>query len=445
VSDDEFARLWEMSEKQEELAKKLLASYIPLVKKILAGEHSVDDKREAAELKDALLQLMESYVPLKRSLLSLSHVQQKLKSYQVFLSHAGEQKSNYACWVEDSLIRANATVFFDEKSLKGGDDPDSNMLHAALTCQVAIIVLSPEFLQKEWPLLELLIFAVRLKNKKRAGQVHAGQPLPDDKLLDFNFTLIPDFYNREVQNWVDEIFTIPTFVGSWPTGVRLEQKLDTDHAKLVVKQVVTILEEQSVFIPNRIDLLTQFNKLYNEFGGLQTKALALAPKQGYEESQIDYFLRVARWVEGHKRTGDVVDIAFEEARRKGRELFKLALSDNTRFLRDHDTFLRNNGYSELCNVYLFTAPLDAVNWKIMKKPSLNDVMFDHWSQVAATNVVAEDIHQKFLEAHSKIQVRVREGLADPFPSDTMAALRSQLLAPKLPQSLEHVRSVLQKC
>ena len=110
VSDDEFAALWEKSEKQEKLAKKLIKLYIPLVKKILAESNTDEELQEATELKDELLRLMESYVPLKRYLLSLSHVQQKLKSYQVFLSHAGEQKSSYACWVEDALVRQRSIL-----------------------------------------------------------------------------------------------------------------------------------------------------------------------------------------------------------------------------------------------------------------------------------------------------------------------------------------------
>ena len=443
MSNEEFAKLWRTSEEQEKLAKELINLYIPLVKKILAKEHTKEEFREATELKDQLIWLMESYVPLKRYLLSLSHVQEKLKSYQVFLSHAGEQKSSYACWVEDILVGENATVFFDESSLKGGDDPSNQMIHAALTCQVGVVVLSPEFLQKEWPLLELLIFAVRLKNKKLASQIHEGQPLSDDKLLDFNFTLIPDFYNRDVQNWVDEIFTLPMFVGSWPTGFRLEQKLDNHHAKGMAKRIATILDEQSAYIPTKIDLLVEFNKLSTEFGVLQAHALSLAPKQGRDESQIDFFLRVARCAEEHKRTGDAVDVAFENARRKGRELFKLVFT-GTKFLSTYDAFLRQVGYAELTNVYLFTAPLDAVNWKFMEKPKLNDVIFDHWSQVAATNEVAEDVHQKFLAAHVKMQGRVRDGLVDPFPEILMANLRSQLLAPKLPPSLFHVCPDLRK-
>ena len=89
------------------------------------------------------------------------------------------------------------------------------------------------------------------------------------------------------------------------------------------------------------------------------------------------------------------------------------------------------GYAELCNVYMFTAPLDAANFKRIKGAKYADVAFnqDCWARVVAMNMVAEDtMHLDYLKAYKLVQER-RERKAierDPFPTEDMSVVAGLL-------------------
>lgn len=449
--DTFLAERWTECDMLEKQMRSMLDSYAVLmkdyVKKLKINQQMTsDDVSKMKALRDEILDITERTVVLRRWLHSQTYIQYNLKRFDIFLSHAGEQKSSYACWLEDKLKENNHTVFFDENSLKSGNDFESIMLHAALTCRVAIIVVSPDFLTKWWTLLELFVFAARIRRRNKLLTKKLGEKISDNDLIDMHFNLIPDFYDRDCKwnKWVDVVVDSIASVSpleSFPTGHRLEQKLDSVHAMEIVKETHNILSSQENYF---CDVLTNFNtefsKLYNKFAVLQQKVYSLTscPKQKSDHS-IDFHLLVTQWYEkDHFRKGTPEDLAFYEARQAGRSVMKFVIDNPSQVHNNEHTFIAH-GYAELTNVYLFTAPLDALNWKIMNT-QYNDVLFNKWAEVTLMNEKAEDVHSKFIILHHCVKLRLmnKEITKDPFPTNIMDEICLQNIIGKnsLPNSLK---------
>lgn len=78
---------------------------------------------------------------------------------RIFLSYSGHQRQ----FVEQlflDLKNAGYSPFFDQDawSLPKGDDFPRRILQAARECHVAVVVLSRDYLQSKWPMIELAAF-----------------------------------------------------------------------------------------------------------------------------------------------------------------------------------------------------------------------------------------------------------------------------------------------
>jgi hypothetical protein len=184
------------------------------------------------------------------------------------------------------------------------------------------------------------------------------------------------------------------------------------------------------------DIATRFATAYKDFGEKASAAYAVGPKRGNPESAPAFHLRIASWYLSHKRTGSAEDKAFDDARRAGRNCMKL-LTENIEEVKKSERSFISHGYAELTNVYVFCAPLDALNWRVMKAPQYDDVTFANWNEVVLMNVEAEDIHVSFLSHHRDVMNRVASGeiKGDPFDTSSMTAVLSDIGTAALPASL----------
>jgi hypothetical protein len=76
-------------------------------------------------------------------------------SYDLFLSHASEDKDAIARPLYDGLTRAGLSVWFDEAVLEIGDSLRSKIDEGLARCRFGIVILSPTFFAKDWPQREL--------------------------------------------------------------------------------------------------------------------------------------------------------------------------------------------------------------------------------------------------------------------------------------------------
>jgi hypothetical protein len=75
--------------------------------------------------------------------------------FDVFISHASEDKEAVARPLRDGLAARGITVWFDEAELTLGDSLRSKIDDGLLRSRYGIVVLSPDFFRKEWPQREL--------------------------------------------------------------------------------------------------------------------------------------------------------------------------------------------------------------------------------------------------------------------------------------------------
>lgn len=75
--------------------------------------------------------------------------------YDVFISHASEDKDALARPLYAALVERGLKVWFDEATLELGDSLRRKIDEGLAQCRYGIVILSPRFLRKEWPQREL--------------------------------------------------------------------------------------------------------------------------------------------------------------------------------------------------------------------------------------------------------------------------------------------------
>jgi hypothetical protein len=77
------------------------------------------------------------------------------EKFDVFLSHASEDKDAIARPLYDALRAEGITVWFDEAVLKMGDSLSGKIDEGLARCPHGIVIISPSFLAKHWTQKEL--------------------------------------------------------------------------------------------------------------------------------------------------------------------------------------------------------------------------------------------------------------------------------------------------
>jgi hypothetical protein len=78
-----------------------------------------------------------------------------LPEYDVFISHASEDKEGFVRPFAEKLTAAGVTPFYDEMSLTWGDSLRRRIDQGLARSRFGIVVLSKNFFSKEWPQREL--------------------------------------------------------------------------------------------------------------------------------------------------------------------------------------------------------------------------------------------------------------------------------------------------
>jgi hypothetical protein len=87
-----------------------------------------------------------------------------LERYDLFLSHAREDKAAIARPLFTALTAAGVTVWFDEAVLELGDPLRRKIEDGLARCRYGVVIISQAFLDKKWPQQELDGLAT-VKNK----------------------------------------------------------------------------------------------------------------------------------------------------------------------------------------------------------------------------------------------------------------------------------------
>lgn len=89
-------------------------------------------------------------------------------SYDVFISHASEDKDAFVRPLAEALLNSGIKVWYDEYSLKLGDSLRASIDRGLATSRFGVVILSHRFFAKEWPQKELNgLFALMQPGEKK--------------------------------------------------------------------------------------------------------------------------------------------------------------------------------------------------------------------------------------------------------------------------------------
>lgn len=89
------------------------------------------------------------------------------KKWDVFISHASEDKADFVRSLAEKLQRCGVKVWYDEFELKVGDSLSDSINRGLQESKYGIIVLSQAFFEKEWTDYELKSLLMRQINRER--------------------------------------------------------------------------------------------------------------------------------------------------------------------------------------------------------------------------------------------------------------------------------------
>jgi hypothetical protein len=79
----------------------------------------------------------------------------QVKDWDIFLSHASEDKAGAAVPLADALERTGIRVWFDDRQLQIGDSIREKVEEGLSRSRYGAVILSPSFVAKQWPRREL--------------------------------------------------------------------------------------------------------------------------------------------------------------------------------------------------------------------------------------------------------------------------------------------------
>lgn len=85
----------------------------------------------------------------------MSHTSSSSPEWDVFISHASEDKDLFVRPLAKELVRSGIRVWLDETALRLGDSLRRSIEHGLRHARFGVVVISPAFLSKEWPQREL--------------------------------------------------------------------------------------------------------------------------------------------------------------------------------------------------------------------------------------------------------------------------------------------------
>jgi hypothetical protein len=90
------------------------------------------------------------------------------KEWDVFISHASEDKEDFVRPLAEKLQKCGVKVWYDEFELKMGDSLSDSINRGLQESKYGIIVFSQAFFEKEWAKYELKSLLMRQMNRERA-------------------------------------------------------------------------------------------------------------------------------------------------------------------------------------------------------------------------------------------------------------------------------------
>jgi hypothetical protein len=174
--------------------------------------------------------------PLRRAYYaSISGMKSSPYRYDVFISHAVEDKMPIANELWQRLEGAGIKVWYSGRELRVGDRVSDTIVEGLDQCRFGIVILSPTYISKMWPLREFYILLTREKNEQKVVLPILYDITPEelaqkdltmaniyalraDKGMDYLIaTLVPEIRKQQVQDVAKAIAFTPARL--WRIGI----------------------------------------------------------------------------------------------------------------------------------------------------------------------------------------------------------------------------------
>jgi len=133
----------------------LMRKVKPAIEKRMKTLHRVQSTTLGFQRTAEVEQTLEAQMSSKQTM------PRRTEKFDLFLSHAAEDKDAIARPLHNALVEAGVTVWFDEAVLNLGDRLRRKINGGLARCTFGIIIISLHFLNKEWPRQELDALAAR--------------------------------------------------------------------------------------------------------------------------------------------------------------------------------------------------------------------------------------------------------------------------------------------
>lgn len=171
--------------------------------------------------------------------------------YDVFISHASEDKNDFARPLSAELKRRGLVVWFDEDSLEVGDSLREKIDDGLAKSRYGVVVLSHAFFRKSWPQAELDALVTRqMKGRKVILPVYHEIDHEDvERYSQLLAARLGTHTNKGVDAVADEIMAVvrPAKTKAPSSSAKREVALSAgEHIRLVVQRFVQVFNEHGV-------------------------------------------------------------------------------------------------------------------------------------------------------------------------------------------------------
>lgn len=207
-----------------------------------------------------------------------------MKKWDVFISHASEDKKSIAKPLAEMLESIGLKVWLDSNELKVGDSLTSKINHGIANSRFGVVILSQSFFKKDWPIKELnsFISTENLNSKKILPIWHKidkdyilkYSPLLADKLyistktdlLEIAYNIGKAIESKENENFYDLPALNETDHEKVIEDIKVVEKNEPDSYILIIekkkKKIITSISLTFLFLLISVVILSSFVYLF---------------------------------------------------------------------------------------------------------------------------------------------------------------------------------------
>lgn len=126
------------------------------------------------------------------------------QTYDVFVSHASEDKDDFVRPLANALIAAGLKVWFDEMTLRIGDSLRQKIDKGLVSSRVGLVVLSPAFIKKGWTNYELDGIVTRSVSGEQV-LLPIWHNITKQQVMDFSSSIADKVARSTAVHTIDEI------------------------------------------------------------------------------------------------------------------------------------------------------------------------------------------------------------------------------------------------